>query len=362
MSESSSDDVGSYERVQKRLFNTLQFRLQSEINIRDDEIQRLQEKLEWFRSQRQLLVRQVDPAYLNELKQQLFARQTELKMALADASIAHEKQLQQMEKTHRELANRKQEAVHIDVSSDTTSSDDTVDKFLSSIKGATEHARKAHEIKVPEYDPIEEGAKELQLQTYQEEIQRHKERMLLLKNMIEKVKSKSVVSLQSVITESEEEKEKESENIEDIDSSIEGMLRDFIEKVDDLKEEHQEMVVEFTRRIKIERKQKRKRERAIEAARKRGSETDAELAQSILAEKRIITRKQRKYDYQNETLMILMEKSEEEKESYVEQLQSENMRLKKEISRLDFAVYGRNGKYRNWKNPTPSSCHSEIVF
>ena len=85
------------DRVQRRVFEALKFRCEREIKVRDDEIERLKEKLELFRNRYVTEMPKVDKSYLQELRQQLFQREAELKMKKVNLAIEHEKKIQEME-------------------------------------------------------------------------------------------------------------------------------------------------------------------------------------------------------------------------------------------------------------------------
>lgn len=335
------------DRVQRRVFEALKFRCEREIKVRDDEIERLKEKLELFRNRYVTDMPKVDKLYLHKLRQQLFQRQAELKMKKMNMAIEHEKKIQEMETDHRAEIARLQEArdrrADRDASSQTSETENAVSEFLSSVSKIIKHVPNA---KQPEYDPVLAAAKDLRAAQYAERADKNLDRVAVLKNLLDKIKSQP---LESTIDSESEVAPDDVSSVCTVDDSIQEMTREFVRDFDHLKEEHSTEMKELKRRMRIARRHVKQRSRELKEAKRQGSITEKEISSNIREQRRIIAAKQRKFDRENETLQLLMDTTEPDKEAYVQELRAENARLKKEVARLDFAVYGRNGKYRKWR-------------
>ena len=333
--------------MQRRVFDTLKFRFKREIRVRDDEIERLKEKLDMFKNRGVMHAPRLDYSRLQELRQQVFERQTEIKMAKTDMAIEHEKRIQELENNHR--AQMRQIQARADGESErmrqASGTDKAVGDFVSSVKRMI---KKMPEGKAIEYDPVVAAAKDLEAAAYRDEADRNIDRLTVLRNLVEKIKAQPMDC--SVDANSEVEPDDIS-SVCTVDETLEEMMRDFVRNVDIMKDKHASEMAQLRRRAEILRRQVRKRKKELRCARKQGSMTESELSSSIKTQRRILATKQRRFDRENETLQILIVKNDAEKETYAEELRAENSRLKKEVARLDFAVYGRTGKYHKWRNP-----------
>ena len=333
--------------MQRRVFDTLKFRFEREIRVRDDEIERLKEKLDMFKNRGVMHAPRLDYSRLQELRQQVFERQTEIKMAKTDMAIEHEKRIQELENNHR--AQMRQIQARADGESErmrqASGMDKAVGDFVSSVKRMI---KKMPEGKAIEYDPVVAAAKDLEAAAYRDEADRNIDRLTVLRNLVEKIKAQPMDC--SVDANSEVEPDDIS-SVCTVDETLEEMMRDFVRNVDIMKDKHASEMAQLRRRAEILRRQVRKRKKELRCARKQGSMTESELSSSIKTHRRILATKQRRFDRENETLQILIVKNDAEKETYAEELRVENSRLKKEVARLDFAVYGRTGKYHKWRNP-----------
>ena len=333
--------------MQRRVFDTLKFRFEREIRVRDDEIERLKEKLDMFKNRGVMHAPRLDYSRLQELRQQVFERQTEIKMAKTDMAIEHEKRIQELENNHR--AQMRQIQARADGESErmrqASGTDKAVGDFVSSVKRMI---KKMPEGKAIEYDPVVAAAKDLEAAAYRDEADRNIDRLTVLRNLVEKIKAQPMDC--SVDANSEVEPDDIS-SVCTVDETLEEMMRDFVRNVDIMKDKHASEMAQLRRRAEILRRQVRKRKKELRCARKQGSMTESELSSSIKTQRRILATKQRRFDRENETLQILIVKNDAEKETYAEELRAENSRLKKEVARLDFAVYGRTGKYHKWRNP-----------
>jgi hypothetical protein len=290
--------------VEMRMIDTFKFRAGQEILLRDDEIGRLKEKLALFRSARtRKPPSHSKPNHEDELKQRHVKQESDLRLLEAKARSEHANLVQRLQQAHeielRKLQSRlKQEYRN---SAENPPVDD-VDAFIESLRP------KEAQPKV-----ITDGALDLELNGIERECRVAESRIRDLKALLEKIKLQPTESMAS------------GSSSDLVSSSV----------IENLKEVHYREMARLNNLILDQENRSRKVQRKL----KRDTEASLNIYQEQID----------RADRENQTWTLLSEGNEDQKEFHLNGLRNENWRLKAEISRIDFLLYGRRGKYQKWR-------------
>jgi hypothetical protein len=272
-------------RLQERAADRAQFQMAQAIRLRDAEIERLTKKLQEFQS----MIGMDDP----EMK----LRHQKLKDRLSAKKMQLERAQMELSRGSLDLS----ESVEMASSIHSDQSSDTVDDFLTSIR--TERA-----------DRVRDAAAELEVIRLNEESAMAGERIKQLQNLIGKVRARRLPSFD--IT--------ESSAAPDASAS-------------EIREKHQRQIARIEQQLAEERVRTRKLRESLFRLK------FASLSAINL------WGEDEKNDWTVEVTRILTEGSEQERRQCLAKLLAENVRLKSEIGRIDYAIYGRAGKYHTWR-------------
>ena len=346
-----------FDRMNSRIADSVQFRIQEEINIRDDEIGRLRSDLAYFRGMASTVTdtakskqRSVADQY-SELRQILFNANSQLEMEKSQLATQHAKRLQKMDEKHIrdvellrtqieaaslpllqpkesprrrdrveefvEAANRLTGRQSLTKEKQSSSSSESVSESIESVRSPKQSAR------------AQELAKLSQVQSeYQRKARNLRDKIASVERQIEE-HSCAMTSHESVASESEDDSD---ENLR--------------ERLSEERRAHDASMDELHARYRDERERGRVLESEISKARAKlvAREKKRKPVQKKSAAE---IARHRKYKEMREYLDSM---TASEKEVKLAELRAENRALKKEIARLDFKVYGKGGKYRQWKN------------
>jgi hypothetical protein len=279
------DSPGSrdrYDRLQFRIADSLQFKLQREITVRDDEIARLNAELATLLAQ----VGALSVAHLSQnalsskvaaLREKLLNARTSLDIKRAHLETEHVKVMQELRDKHeREIEKLQTVAV------DRSPLRDSVDTFLESVRGRRVRTRREPDESVEE----REG-------------RRLEQKVAELRGRIsnEKKRLRSEAARDEMESTGGRREADDSQDTGGLDADI-------------------SLEIEKEREVKQE----------IVRAEQEGQAMDVELQSLVKADQ------------------------EPDKKARVKELRAEANRLKSEIARLDFMIYGKAGQYQKWRN------------
>jgi hypothetical protein len=292
------EDSSETDALQKRIADAFSFRISEEIKVRDDEIERLSAKLEWFRNCARLPL----PIYSISEHYSIQHRLNELKSKMA-------------------LEHTKSELRHIN--------------RLGEV-GSTFHL------------PL--GAQsglhlENELDAVESQIHKDEERILELRALLKKLRSTSNSEVQPEL--GEEDSFEQLQALTEL--SLPELTGDFRAEIQQIKKSHLIEMSELKRKIAEEEKRTKRLNRSIGKLNRLCKSLDTEISESITTERRISEANQNELRKKKETLSIIRQSSEEEKKRLIQSLEMENIVLKREIGRMDFILYGRNGKFAAWR-------------
>lgn len=326
-----------FARVQARIADAANFRFQQEINLRDDEIQRLRE----YRAQLQAEIdthQDTKASYnktiqeeLNAIKKQIFKANNERNVTLTKMKAIHAQRLKDIDKEFQtlEVMTQKKDLKKM------IPKVDRVENMIDQLKITARKSRKVRDNELIDKDVI------IQLKQYKKQI----------KNL-----QIQETNLEKQLYQKQNEPEPELSETSSISESSESIQESSIEPI--------QMSVNYPKLIKqLEEKSK------VKIRKLQNKISSANEMQEMICQK--INNAKQKNDEMNQTKKILngnkkskKEKARKEKEireyfSSLTQIQKQlvyekliedNKSLKREIYRLDNMIYGKAGKYHHWKN------------
>jgi hypothetical protein len=292
-----------FDRLQFRRADALRFRLQREINLKDDEVSRLMTELALIRGRAETVsdkVAQSKKPFESQcasLKRKLFEARSGYDLKRTKIETEHQARLRELESSHdSEMKQLQSHFQAIALDANRPAPVDEVDAFLDSVRPVQNKLRKNGQL-------------------VGDDLNRLKQLNQMAEERIENLKADLSAALR---------KSKTLPNSEPAP----------IVAGDDvpLKKLEAKRVAEKERSAEIT--------RAIAAARQ-DAVVMAKKAQSQPAAKKKFR--------DSEMIARLAAMTPTQKQAQIDTLRAENDRLKREIARVDFMIYGRAGKYQQWK-------------
>ena len=353
-----------FDRMTSRLADSFQFRIQEEINIRDDEIARLKSDLAYFRGMARTVndstktkQKSVVEQY-SELKKALFDAKSQLEMEKSQMAIEHAKTLRRMDAKHNsevESIRRQIESIEFPAPKKPPRKPDPVKEFVKAAGRLT--GRKSSSIIDDQSHSSSDSGSIADSGSYsttrlgrssEKESARVSEIAQL--SMRREESEKRVRDLKSQI--SSVEKEIEEHSIEPVSESLddfdEPKNRDLEERLSRARAAHEKRMDALHDKYESEKERGRILEKEIADAKVKAMVESRKAKEKSMRKSSVMeTRRTRKYE---EMRAYLDSMTASQKDAKLAELRSENRALKKEIARLDFKVYGRGGKYSKWRN------------
>lgn len=382
-----------------RIYDRINFRLNQEILLRDDEIKRLKKRLDMLNYYKQ---KNNNSSYITNvknfhddnilmekiesLKNEVYRETSKAEMKLTNLSIKHSQKISQMNnRFEEEIQSLKQtlyDKTHLNDGKFQLIDDDSaqVEQFLQSLQSII-HLKNYKHYKKDNYHEndndknfevyedkesismdgkIYSSSKEFDMHLYNEEIQDNEQRIKQIRQLIKKYQSnsnyKSMINKSNSISHDANNYNTEI-SLNDSQSEFNNSSSFIVDKskpshvqakIQKLLNEHRKQVEILTNKIKKEKKKSLFIQKKIEMATNQSFLTDAEIAETIKVKEKIKKRKEKKNSLKI-TIESLSEMSIQQREEVLKRLKTENITLKREIARVDSVAYGRTGKYQYWK-------------
>lgn len=373
----SFDDNYFSNRKEFREYDRLNFRLRQEILLRDDEIKRLQQKLEEFRklqsrdstkssnmsdsSNNTILLTQK----LFDLRSQVNIETEKMKTQLANQSMKHSQEISSIEKRfNKEILDLQQQLHRSEFSrlDHNLENESRPNMFMmnriinenSHLQDENGPIRTINDIDIS--DP-----KRFNMNVFQDEIRYNEQRIQDLKKLIQKVQSdpsfsKSIStsftttspsnpnSTEISLNESHNDLSSSSSLFVDDSASIQSLASE----VEKTKTTCKNQVLNLRRELKSALKNLNVTKSKIHIAQNQSFFTDIEIAEVLQTQDKIKKNKEKK-NLLILTLDKLTQLNSNQKNELLLKLQKDNLLLKREIVRIDYTVYGKTGKYQIWR-------------
>lgn len=364
-------------RKEFREYDRLNFRLRQEILLRDDEIKRLQQKLEEFRklqsrdstkssnisdsSNNTILLTQK----LFDLRSQVNFETEKMKTQLTNQSMKHSQEISSIEKRfNKEILDLQQQLHRSEFSrlDQNLENESRPNMFMmnriinenSHLQDENGPIRTINDIDIS--DP-----KRFNMNVFQDEIRYNEQRIQDLKKLIQKVQSdpsfsKSIStsftttspsnpnSTEISLNESHNDLSSSSSLFVDDSASIQSLASE----VEKTKTTCKNQVLKLRRELKSALKNLNVTKSKIHIAQNQSFLTDIEIAEVLQTQDKIKKNKEKK-NILILTLDKLTQLNSNQKNELLLKLQKDNLLLKREIVRIDYTVYGKTGKYQIWR-------------
>jgi hypothetical protein len=338
MAISCHRDTEYDERIQYRISDSVKFRIQEEINLRDDEIRRLKTDLAYLRG---CLVcgpatssapsKSISDQY-SSLKRELFDRQNALEIKIQQEKIEHKNLLRHLADVHNEKLDQLREKIHKAMLMKKPDADEggQFDNFLESLKQSAANAETVSKKTIGKFD-VDPDGRDPEILIIERDVERNNQKAAELKRQISNVRKISA-----------DYAPPSKANKHDSDIPRTG---------DDLHRSKEHKLVMDAHRAEM-----KNIERQLRGAISAGRDLDRNLRTLKANDTNGQSEGKRRHGGRLDVISreALIEKlglmSDEEKKEELELMVGDNRVLKREIARLDFMIYGKAGKYQRWKN------------
>ncbi|OHT16769.1 hypothetical protein TRFO_41581 [Tritrichomonas foetus] len=381
------------DRKEYRIYDRMKFRFEQEILLRDDEIKRLNERIKQFNMAKfKLPEMSNDPEYqkLFNLKKLISIEKNKNEMRISNASKEftdyinelnkkHEMEKQQILQNnsfHQTNSSHQNNSFHQNISNQhgdikNLSTRDTVDSEISHLQHSIQRIAN-NSLKIKPFNAnitnFEKSAESFDRRLYEEEIENNLKRMAELRKLIDKIShDPSLSSIYYSLYKNEDNTEMSSSILNGIKlktnpknnltnsvnfsfsstSSIEH-ARNPQKNPKNIESQYKKKIAILKRKIRNAKQDSEIKQKKINIAKSRSLLTDTEIAETMIANDKIKERKKKVHSILS-TLESLTCINEDERNAMRNQLKYENISLKREISRVDYIVYGKSGKYQKLK-------------
>lgn len=412
------DPEAHNERIQARLLDSVQFRLQQQINLKNDEISRLQDDLAMLKGEIETLSDTLSSKQKStieadsEINNQVIQAKHDAEIKIIQSKKEHSKQLQLIEQQHQEEIQSLQKTLENTIfqyskqsknksksstfkeedlnyeeerSSNINEEDNEIDNFLESLQTTKTKAKE----KMQEVKKSKKLLTEADLEANDQKITQQKELISTLEERKKKLKSKIDQTKKNIVqigkdiefdinSDLEPNSNNGTSNISDdvlFNGSFDDMLdknqfneqtRPYFEKVqramkklDDLKKKRQPVLSKLKKKIQIEQDNIKAKKQQIAEKVNENEKIQQKLIKLKQKYQEVEGKKKRERERQesqysstmdSKLVKALASMSSKQKEIKLQSLIMENKALKREIYRLDNMLYGKAGKYHNWKD------------
>lgn len=335
-----------FDRIHSRVLDSVQFKIQSEINLKDDEISRLRNDLAFFRGRIETISDTIRTGsktkveQYSDLKKKLFEAQSKLSLQKTQMGIEHARTIQKMERQHTKQLNNTR--AQLEQKRGCESSDDSVDLFVNVLRSATSRAKNTANRKRDRFNVEKYELNQQQLTRYEMQIAENQAKLVDLQRQIDAVRDRPIITNMTITADLSED-----------------FLNDTVVNRDDeyIQEEMEKIRSLSAAKVKRLNERYNSERHRGEALKEQIADAKIKAAESLKLRKIEEGKRNREIQAQNEVKQkkfqelkrFLNSMTQRQKEAKLKSLQSENVSLKKEIARLDWMIYGRASQYRDWK-------------
>lgn len=377
-----------YDRVQSRVLDALHFKLQQAINLKDDEIARLEDEITYLKGQLEASEMQMPKGSIQtsetilNLKRKIFKAQQKSAMLISQTKTKFAQDMKELAASHQEHVKALRQQIEMqllgDVNPTKIKKQDEVDEFLESLNDTKYRIRSR--VKTTETALPVMNSSFVEFQKEEGKLNEAKQKVRDLQNQVDSVKAEIALlerenkpaqpSYKPAKKGSERNKNRKSDSITESDYSLSPAEKESTTSeisYDSNASEYEDDIedsVDDALQAELE-KQKKDFEDQMAQIKKQHEKEVKKLKDQIAEHQNFITTAA-KLDEQNETSSAakahksrldrtkklseeLSRMSAKQKETKRKQLILENKTLKREIGRLDFMVYGKSGKYNKWR-------------
>lgn len=358
MDDDESEFYNQFESIQKRVRSSLLFRLHEEIQLRDDEIERLKDRLQNYTLSTKFgdideqSDQDSDIKLFHKLQSDLFEADTDKKMRIIKMKTAHAQRMKDLDEIH----NRKIEKLQKMRSKAMKTKDPTeLDRFLQSVEQMKiDMSGRYDDIPIPDDYYYEDEEQDKSYPEMSAEIEANRKRVENLQFLIGKAKENPSFLSQT----SDEIDDLSSEELLSVTPQVEedepneevaAVVRNFIDETEKYKIEVEKQVVGIKRKIQIEKNKIKQKKTDLKRLKNQRNNTDLEISRLLTVGRKIKKTNAKRQKRYHQSIEYMESMTEEEKEKEKIRLEFDNINLRKEIGRLDYLIYGKSGKYSAWR-------------